>query len=790
MSTINTTRINIPRTNPTTVAASNNAATNRTRSTTTAPIPTTLSTPVQNITQQTTAQVGQLTPTPVVPIRPTTTTGATGFTSSTSVPVVPGSVGIVGPGVVWSTGPATAAEARQQLSDARTRWANKGITNYSLSLNNFSEAIGTGGSATVDVINGQAVSASNPYSTVPVDTALAKLTVNDLFDLAEKAINAGNFSNLYFDDRGIPTNIRIGDKQYSAYLQSIIIPATAGNDTVTIATPSYQNPTTGEMIFNPSDSKTYWGGEGQDTAVFSGKLSDYSIQTQSDGSIIVAPFNGQPATIKGFETLRFADTSMTKEQLTDPAQMLNYRRQQWQSQGLNNYSLIVSKSTGSEPSSISSTTPIPILATNFQTAQLDIVNGRVLNANAMENSNNNTPLSPDLANMTVDNLFDMAQQAINRGEKVDIQYDYRGIPNSVRIGSTHYSAHIQSKIVAGTTGDDNFTAQFTSYPSTMMPYTELGETRYVGNSGNDTLKINGRLQDFYVSQSPAQNGSFNIFSSTNNAFPVSTSSIERLQFNDVSIDSAQYKSQILNYYQQQWNNAPLKDYTLELTKNTSDPVSAWSSSYHVPDYSRTIIEVKNGQVASVTAKDMQGNTATPDPEFANFTVDKLFSLAQQSIAANDKAEIFYSSRRPYPQSIQTTDNNGKSTYYSAQVKVAGEPEEMNAIAYGTITIGGGGAIPTPVTPPTVAVPPRGNTTTPTTGTTTSGSTPTPVSTTTGHTNSASNTANANRPKIDPQVLTRLLTALIQLIKNMQANNQTNTAHNNAANNNAAQRIRN
>ncbi|WP_020557925.1 DUF6174 domain-containing protein [Thiofilum flexile] len=840
MSTINTTSPRITTIRPTTTVGST-ATTNRSSSTPTTPIPTTLTTPVQNITQQTMAQVG-LTPTPApvsismpTPIPPpigvwmtptpvpTAPTPAPSVTPTPvprpigSVGMTPVPVGVMEPGItVW--GSTTATEARQQLSDARTRWANKGITNYSLQINSQNTSatpttmMDLGKSATVDIINGQVVGASNPYSTEPADTALAKLTVNDLFDLAEKAINAGNFSDIYFDERGIPTNIHVGDKQYQAYLQSVITPATSGNDTVTIATPNYPGMEPGVTypapvpvtIGTPAlENKTYWGGEGQDTAVLSGKLSDYTLQTQSDGTIVLTPINGPSVTLKAFETFQFADTSLTKEQITDPAQMLNYRRQQWQSQGLTNYSLGVGKSTNNNDGR----TITADVMMNYQSAKIDVINGRVVNAETSDMGN--TTLSPELANMTIDSLFDMAQQAINRGEKVDIQYSNTGIPQSVRIGSTQYHANIHSKITAGTTGNDTFTAQFTPYSAT-TPYSLPENTRYVGDSGDDTLKINGRLQDFQINQnSTTQNGSFTIYNSSNNSPAISTSGIEHLQFNDTTIDAAQLKPQMLNYYQQQWNNAPLKDYTLELTKNTAPTIPTATTTVTTPtspianpdSNRRTIIEVKNGQIASITAKDYMGNTLTPDPEFANFTVEKLFDLAQQGLAANDKSTVYYDSKKSYPQSIQVAGNNGNTTYYNAQVRVPGEPENIFGYAtttggmgsFGTATTGTtGGIIPTPVptpTTPSIAPPSQGTATgaTPTSG---SIATPTPTANGATSTHQGSNNANANRPKIDPQVLTRLLTALIQLIKNMQANNQTNTAHNNTVNSNASQRIRN
>ncbi|MGB2746753.1 MAG: DUF6174 domain-containing protein, partial [Thiofilum sp.] len=588
----------------------------------------------------------------------------------------------------------------------------------------------------------------------------------------------------------------------------IIVPATSGNDTVAIPTPSF-NPS--QNI--PMDNKTYWGGAGQDTAVLSGKLSDYSISSQPDGTIMISPFDGQPVTIKDFESFRFADISLTKEQLLDPAQTLNYRRQQWQAQGLSNYSLSVSKYTNNAMEGI----PVAMADSissgpvgGYENAQLDVVNGRVVKASSYDL--NNPTVSPELANLTVDALFDLAQKALDRGEKVEINYDQRGVPNNVRIGNINYSAYLQANLIAGTAGDDTLNAQFTPYPTTpTIGLEQILPSRYWGDAGNDTLAINGRLRDFMVNRNP-NSDTFDIYANDGNKTSVSTVDIERLQFSDVSIDTAQYKPQLLNYYQQQWNSAPLQDYTLELTKSKA-PVYNPADSFIAPvlsdNFERATLEVKNGQIVSVTATDSMGNPTTPSAELANLTVDKLFTIAQQALATNAKTEINYDSRKAYPQSIQIP-TDGSNTYYSAYVRVPGEPDIMPVPYYasgasvgrgGVTGIGGWASSSTAILVPTPAPAPSVTTTSGTTSSTpvpqpvtTTSTISTPVTTTSGVSNTSPTIQDDGRIKIDQQVLIRLLMALIQLLKTMQANNeshnQNTVTHTNTVNNIFTRRVRN
>ncbi|WP_020557927.1 DUF6174 domain-containing protein [Thiofilum flexile] len=735
MSTINTTRLNIPRPHPTIVGSPTNSLTNRSSPTPSATIPATLSTPVQNISQQTTAQVH-------LPV--------SGYTGGIFVP------GSIGPG----GGTLTPTQARQQLSDARTRWANQGLNSYTLALSTGS----LGDETLVDVVNGQVVHAANRYTADPANSTLAQLTVSDLFDLAEQAINEGMGSSLRFSERGIPSSIRVGDKHYSGYIESVITPATAGNDTVVIATPlpapistTAPRPFTISMEEIAYGNKTYWGGAGQDTAVFAGKLSDYFVQTPPNGEIKVTPASEyaalQPVTIKDFEVFQFADISLSKEQLKNPAATLDYRRQQWQAQGLNNYSLSVEKFT--DPNQVPRTiTASPAMWADYQSAQLDILNGRVVQASGTKD---NSTLSPELANLTIDALFDLAQQAINRGEKVEINYNAKGIPASILIGTTQYRITMQSDIIAGSTRDDHFTAQFATDPS--LPtgtMSNMKSTRYIGDTGNDTLTINGRLRDFNVTQPlPSHTGSFDIQRSSGGSYPVSTSGIEHLQFSDATIEAAELKPQILNYYQKQWNNFAPQDYILDVIKFNDQGV------YPYRNDTQASIEVKNGQIASVSAKDMRGNATTPDPELANLTADKLFTLAQQMLTDNPKTEITYNRDRGYPGFIQLSANNSRSGY-SAHLRLPGEPEipqGRTSIGVGSVNITDTGITPySGVTPATISP--------------TSGTTPlTPA--TIGHSNTSPSTAqNTGRIQIDPQVLTRVLTVLRQLINTMQANHSS------------------
>ncbi|MEN9433645.1 MAG: hypothetical protein RLZZ422_1234 [Pseudomonadota bacterium] len=662
-------------------------------------------------------------------------------------------------------------DPRQKLDYFRNQWENQGTNNYSLTLNRYSDNGGIGTGATVDVINGQIVNVSNPFSTQPADPTLAGFTVAELFNLAERAISEGNGAHVNFDERGIPNNIRVGNDYYSAYLQSTIVPATSGNDTVTIPTPSFPTQPV------PMDNKTYWGGAGQDTAVFAGKLSEYSIQTTPDGTVMINPFNGPSVTIKDFENFRFADISLTKEQLLDPAQQLQYRRQQWQSQGLSNYSLSVSKATTLE------SVPYPVVdiisPESYQSAQLDVVNGQV--ANASSYGTNNATISPELANLTVDALFDLAQKALDRGEKVDINYDSRGIPNSVRVGNTNYSAYIQANLTAGTTGNDSFNAQFINYPTPpTSSFEQALPSRYWGDAGSDTLVVNGRLRDFMVNRTPDGN-SFDIYSVDGNKTSVSAVDIERLQFSDINIDTAQYKPQLLNYYQQQWNSAPLQDYTLELSK-TKGPTPNLADSFIPPEssanYEHAKIEVKNGQIVSVTTTDNMGNPTTPSAELANLTVDKLFTTAQQALSTNEKTDITYDPRKTYPQSIQIPSDSG-STFYTAYVRTPNEPD-VRPFPLSTTArdnaVGTTGSLSatTAATPVAVSAPVPSVTTSSTTSTQ-------PVSTTSPATQSSSTSNVVNTPstsqgegqiKIDPQIFTQLLVILIQLLKTMQANNES------------------
>ncbi|WP_020557928.1 DUF6174 domain-containing protein [Thiofilum flexile] len=355
----------------------------------------------------------------------------------------------------------------QELKYYKQLWAREGSDNYIIRLSRNSQGMqsttvlngvthitpeSSSGMAVVEVQNGQVVSASlnqlvghagvvqgtSPDQTV--DPQLAKFTVDSLFDLIERSIAEGKTVKVQYSPEGLPRGIYIGNVariNYFADLLSTIVPATEGDDKVkiTVKPSSY--------LFSPNIigsndpnyiNTAYRAGAGQDTAILPGKLSDYYIRQvfNDDSTVAIRPYKGQPITAKDFETFQFDDVTLTKAQLLDPAQTLDYHRQQWQNQGINSYSMYLSKDSSGT-------------GQNRTMVQSNVVNGQVKEAVAYgPNTTTNSQPDAELAQLTIDKLFDLAKAAANRGEKVDVYYDSRSIPTQFFIGNTSYMISIPS----------------------------------------------------------------------------------------------------------------------------------------------------------------------------------------------------------------------------------------------------------------------------------------------------------------------------------------------------------
>ena len=106
---------------------------------------------------------------------------------------------------------------REQLSQARARWREKGSGDYSFEINRGCFCVLAGRRVAVTVQGGAVVSAEYLDSNQPVEATLLAYvpTVPDLFDLIDDAINrnAVSFVASYDPTYGYPTSIEI---DYSA----------------------------------------------------------------------------------------------------------------------------------------------------------------------------------------------------------------------------------------------------------------------------------------------------------------------------------------------------------------------------------------------------------------------------------------------------------------------------------------------------------------------------------------------------------------------------------------------
>lgn len=673
-------------------------------------------------------------------------------------------------------------DPQQKLNYYQKLWETSEPNNYVFNVNRFNINTETTRlptepqSARIDVINKQAVNAYAPSENQTLDPDLAKMTIKSIFDLAQQSIAQGQGKDIYYDRYGIPVNVRLGTTQYSTNLESLINLGTTQDDTFNIdLTLDPTNP--------PKDfiSTSYRGEAGNDTAVFNGKLSEFSYYKRPDGSIdINARRFGGNANLKDIETLKFTDITLSAAQLTDPLQTLNYYRNIWNSQGLSNYSIQITKVDTSQPP-----TPEAMYSSSISSRivgqdniNLDVIDGQIVNRYSMDNSDvsNST-----LANFTVDNLFKLIEQSVQQGKKVQVNYDTYGIPNSISIDNDNYYVNLTAKLIPGTAADDVFTAQEIPMPSAEN-FTPVLNNRYIGREGNDTLAFSGNLKDYYIYKEP--NGNFNIAPKdfTRSVLPTLTSGIETFKFNDVTIDTAQLNNQLVDYYNKQWDQAPLLDYTLQINKSTM-PISDEPFSPIPIDpnsYKTATIEVKNGQITSVTATNPYGESSTPDPELAQLTVEKIFDLARSSIANNADETISFSGYNT-PENITFKVNNEQVNY---NIYLTKPGEENQRAPTGRPIMLRSGSLPAPVgasaqstsvysSAPTLSTAPT-TLSTPITGVDSE-----PVAPVT----SSSSTEETAPLNLNQELLIAILSTLIELIKALPLGNEGNNDNNSRPHNN-------
>lgn len=630
---------------------------------------------------------------------------------------------------------AALTDSKQKLNYFKQFWESQGIKEYvfNISRNPIVSRVGDNfdsqtKSATIEVVNNQIVKAYPTHNISEVfDPNLAKMIINDLFDLAERAITEGStMSNTPTDYslEGYPQSIYLGNDYYSVRLEKVIFSATDGNDKVDIPISTLNiDPAFNSTLLN----RVYRGKAGQDTAVLPGKLSDYMTQMIPDGTLYLYqyPFDSKMVILQEFEQFQFDDITLSKEQMLDPAQTLQYRRQQWQAQGIDSYSISINKSTMDE--SLSSR-PLP------QGVDLEVIKDKVVKATPMSAPipvtnplitpvPSTTPSTPatDLMNLSIDKLFDLMEKGINSGAKVSVQYDALGVPKDITIGNIHYFSHLTSRIISGTTGNDNLIVSLEPAPRSPVDKGSVAN-HYQGREGQDTLVINSDLKNIRVTRDYNGNLSFSGYYNgrdPRNIAHFTSSDIEHIKFNDAIIDNTQLYPQLLTYYQKAWDKAPISEYTLKISRYS--PTTQMSDSGPAD----ITIKVKNGAVVSASTRNGQGRFITPDANSVNLTVEKLYELAQENMSNNLIGEISFDQTRAYPKNFQVI-KNGAVNVYTILMQT---PSEL-----GLPDLGGGSSIISGV-PPTNLNP----------------------------VNSTSDSRNQNSINIDQTTLMRVMVILLQLL---------------------------
>lgn len=132
-----------------------------------------------------------------------------------------------------------------------------------------------------------------------------------------------------------------------------------------------------------------------------------------------------------------------------------------------------------------------------------------------------------------------------------------------------------------------------------------------------------------------------------------------------SISQAQ---QALNFFQSQWFSNPYSNYSLVITKTSGTPASnSKQVAITSPNYVQIRLEIKNGQVVTVTAIDMEG-VDTPDPELASLTIENLYKLAQAALDNPlQTVAIEYNHLRNIPSSIKIQQGNNEVVYQTVMI---------------------------------------------------------------------------------------------------------------------------
>lgn len=444
-----------------------------------------------------------------------------------------------------------------------------------------------------------------------------------------------------------------------------IISGTDQDDIIEISLGEYTSTSWG---MEPPRPSAYRGGKGNDTAVFKGNLSNYSIEPMSDGSInISTPYSGENINLSDFETFKFADITLSADQLKDTSTILNYFRNTWNQLGLTDYTIEISK-TRADSRPLAGGVRFPMIdptTLGKNSITLDIINDQVLQSSDQGYDIANSPL----AHFKVDNIFNLIDQANQRGDTVKVIYSELGVPRTVDINNERYNFIVRSKIITGTNQDDTLLALPTSLKKDTSSYSL--STNYRGGEGDDTLIIPANLEDFHITQMP--NGNFSIVSKASGFFTTHSSNIEHFKFNDIILDTDQFNKQLLGYYKARWDKNPPQDYSLHITRSLTpifrEPNDIASIIPYVDRHKDVTIEFKNGQPISATSTNLNSTPVMSDSDLAQFTPEKIFDLINTGITNNQRMDITYGENHlPY---IIKIFNGNERTIYEISLRPSG-----------------------------------------------------------------------------------------------------------------------
>lgn len=198
-----------------------------------------------------------------------------------------------------------------------------------------------------------------------------------------------------------------------------------------------------DYLSDDKGSNVFYGGLGEDTVAFKGKLADYDISPilyiRPPGPGEENPFSltnrktGETQTVHGIENFKFADVTLDVQGLQDRLNRVNAEKQyeanlqKWQDAGIDNYSMTLARSCFCRDDTI-------------RPVNLDIKNDKVVAATYADTGE---PVPADNINqLSVDDLFSTIKKALSSGAAaVDVTYDPTyGYPTSIYIDQNRMMA--------------------------------------------------------------------------------------------------------------------------------------------------------------------------------------------------------------------------------------------------------------------------------------------------------------------------------------------------------------